>query len=224
MKVKKPKKEKIVEKENLLPGIIQTFRGKDGSSLKVQKILEPTDVWKLAKRNSTALIISHNGVKKIADAAGISSNVEYLILTQPKYDNNYQYLIQAKICDDTGKCTVELGESNRNNLGSRGKNNPANMAQKRAYDRCVLRHLGIDGMISEDELPDQDEYMNDTLSPEDMLAIAPLINQILAAKSKPDLIAFNKIMVKESVKYNVEQLEKLRTVYKNKLSSFMTTF
>lgn len=223
MKTKKPKKEKV-EKENLLPGVIQTFKGENGEMIKVQEILSPTDVWKLNKRNSTALIISHNGVKKIADAAGILSNVEYQILTQPKYDNNYQYLIQAKICDSKGKCTVELGESNRNNLGTRGKNNPANMAQKRAYDRAVLRHTGIEGMLSEDELPDQDEYMNDTLSPEDMLAIAPLINQILAAKSKNDLTAFNKVMVKESVKYNVEQLEKLRTVYKNKLNSFIKTF
>ena len=212
------------EKEDVLPGLTQSILTHDNKHVVLKDLLVSSDVWKLDKRGSTAIIISHNGVKKIADAAGISTNVDYQILTQPKYDNNYQYLIQCKICDNNGKCTVELGESNRNNLGSRGKNNPANMAQKRAYDRAVLRHVGIEGLLSEDELPDQDEYMNDSLQPEEMQAIAPLINKILAAKSKTDLTAFNNLMKKEASKYNEKQLEKLRTVYKNKLNSFVKTF
>ena len=126
---------------------------------------------------------------------------------------------------DPQNCANEWGEASTNSVGSRGRNNLANMAEKRAYDRAVFRLLGIEGILSEEELPDEDKDENDmdNLSKDESKIIAPLINQITLSKNKNDLMTFNRNMKEESKKYNAAQLDFLRKYYQKKLAEITKT-
>lgn len=219
------KKQKTKKVKESLDGLNQGFIGKTGKTIILKDIFTPSDYWTLKKDKSVVYVATHNAVKKIADVAGVRTDPEYTILTQPDVRNNYQQTWQVKICDSKGKCTVEIGESNRSNLGSRGRNNPANMAQKRAFDRAVFRHLGISGFLGEDELPDDEETKNnvDKLTHEDQKLIAPLINEIINSKKKQDLIIFRDKMKKQKG-LSDGQLEVLRALWKKQFASFEKSF
>lgn len=208
-----------------LSGLEQAFYGEDGKTVILKNLLTKDDWWELKNRKGSKIILNHDAVKKIADKAGIKTNPHYTVLTQPRFDNNYQYLMQVEICDSKGRCTTEMGESNRSNLSSRGRGNPANMAQKRAYDRAVFRHLGITGLLGEDELEDievPNESMN-KLSEEEQLQIVTYINELLLVKKKPELTAFAAKM-KKGTMLNNNQLEYLRKLYKKKLAEVSSSF
>lgn len=232
---KKEKKEKKVRKEkpaanpkeapiDITIGLDQGFRNKKGNVVYLDKFLKKAEWWTLKRKDRIAVILTHNAVKRIADEAGIKGDPKYEILTQPSYTNNFQYLIQATICDQDGRCTSELGESNRSNLGSRGRQNPANMAQKRAYDRAVLRHLGIEGILGEDELEEEKEVDVKTLSPEQAKSIAPLINRLLSVKKKSEIDEFNREMKTKASSFQEEQLSVLRNLRDKKLGELTSTF
>ena len=209
-----------------LSGLEQAFKGKDGKTVVLKSFLGKEDWWELKSKKGMSVILTHDAVKKIADHAGIKSDPEYSILTQPKYDNNYQYLIQVKICDSKGVCTTEMGESNRSNLSTRGRANPANMAQKRAYDRAVFRHVGITGLLGEDELEDVEpskDYMN-KLTPEESQGIVVYVNELLSAKKKADLVKFQAKMKTTVNMLNENQVDYLRKLFKKKLAELSNTF
>lgn len=226
-KMKSPKEVKVDYVEapiDITYGLEQTFIDKTGEDVMLKNFLKKTEWWVLKKKNTIAVIITHDAVKRIADAAGIKQDPRYEILTQPSYQNNYQYLMQCTICDHLGRCTTELGESNRSNLGSRGRNNPANMAQKRGYDRAVFRHLGINGLLGEDDIDEEKESDMKTLTPEEAKAVAPLINELLVVKKKSDIDAFNKKMKETKGQYSEGQLSVLRKLRDTKLGDMSNTF
>lgn len=208
-----------------LSGLEQAFVGKNGKTVILKDFLTQEDWWELKSRKGMSVILTHDAVKKIADHAGIKSDPEYVILTQPKYDNNYQYLIQVKICDSKGVCTTEMGESNRSNLSTRGRANPANMAQKRAYDRAVFRHVGITGLLGEDELEDITPTENmQKLTPEEQQGIVVYVNELLSVKKKADLVKFQAKMKTSVTMLNEAQLDYLRKLFKKKLAEISNTF
>lgn len=228
-KEKKPRKEKpLVDPKdapiNIEYGLEQAFIDKKGEDVLLRDFLKKDEWWTLKKKDRISVILTHDAVKRIADAAGIKTDPRYEVLTQPSFQNNYQFLIQCTICDHLGRCTTELGESNRANLGSRGRNNPANMAQKRAYDRAVFRHLGINGLLGEDDLDEEKEANVKTLTPEEAKAIAPLINELLVAKKKTDIDAFNKKMKERKSDFSEDQLNVLRNLRDKKLGELTSTF
>lgn len=208
-----------VKKKNIPEGLEQKIKNGSGKMIKLIDIISPKEVWE-TKGKIKRTIITHDGVKKIADCAGVSQDVQYTVLTQPDIYNNYQYTIQARIC--RGKdCTSEIGEANRGNLGSKGRNSPANMAQKRAYDRAVLRLLGITGILSEEEVSDDEDYDKqnmDGLTHEERRGIAPLASQLLLAKNKNDLIVFSNRMKKDSKKFEENQLNYVRKLYQKRVA------
>ena len=211
-----PKKGAKEEKKKIPEGLQQTFKTSGGKTIKLIQVLSPDDVWE-TKGRVVRTIVTHDGVKKIADKAGVSMKVDYVVLTQPNAMNNYQYTMSATIC--RGKeCVTEIGESNRSNLGSKGRNNPANMCQKRAYDRSVFRLLGITGLLSEEEL--SDEEINDNmegLSHDEKKHIAPAINQLLLAKTEKDLIVFSNKMKVEAAKLSENEVGYLRKLYRKRV-------
>jgi hypothetical protein len=221
-KVKVAKGEKKID---VPEGALQSFKNSKGKSVQIYQVIGSKDCWETNGRIKRTMV-SHDGVKKIADEAGISKDVHYEVLTQPSAVNNYQYSILARVKRITHlpgeeNQATEIGEANRNNLGSRGRNNPANMAQKRAYDRAVFRLLGITGLLSEEEIADEEnnepEKMHN-LTPEESKKIAPLINQLLLAKTEKDLVQFSVLMKEKKVDYNDNQLNYLRELYKKRLA------
>lgn len=220
----KIKTEKPVNKDRL-DGLNQYFTNQLNKRIKLKDFLVEGDWWELKSSKRVVYIILHDAVKKIANEAGISTYVKYDILTQPATNNNYTICIIATITDHNGKVTTDLGESSRDNLGIRGRSNPMNMAQKRAYDRAVFNHLGITGLLGEDELPDQEEPKEmDKLTFDEQKSIVPILNELFAATTKPLMSAFNKKMQKEKASYSVGQLELLRGVYKKQLAALSKSF
>lgn len=212
-----PKKGAKEEKKKIPEGLNQIFKTSAGKIIQLIKVLSPDDVWE-TKGRVVRTIVTHDGVKKIADKAGVSMKVDYAVLTQPTAMNNYQYTMSATIC--RGKdCVTEIGEANRNNLGSKGRNNPANMCQKRAYDRAVFRLLGITGLLSEEELADEEMNDNnmDGLSHDEKKHIAPAINQLLLAKTEKDLIVFSNKMKVEAAKLSENEVGYLRKLYRKRV-------
>jgi hypothetical protein len=228
-KIKRGKNEvkpTVVVTKKLDDGLDQEFRLANGKYTTIRKFLKPKDAWTTNGRVKRTLI-SHDGVKKIADAAGISKAPQYRVLTQPDAMNNYQYTIECKICFlKDGECAAEIGEANRSNLGSKGRGNPANMAEKRAYDRAVFRLLGITGLLSEEELQDEepDDDKMDGLSKDESKAIAPTVNQLLLAKTKEEFAIFNKDMKEKAKEFQPNQLDYLRKLYKKLLANVQSSF
>jgi hypothetical protein len=224
--MKKQPVKKVIKKKlppNLTQGLEQTFENKNGKTIKLSDFLNEHDWWELKKGSNVMSIVLHDAVKKIADAAGILTDVGYSVLTQPAIDNNYQQTWQVRIVDSKGRATTEVGEVSRSNIGAKGRNNPANMAQKRAYDRAVFRHLGITGLLGEDELSDDEEdtKLMDKISHEERKALVPFINRIAAAKSYADLRTIS-TKLKAITTFTDNQKEVLRTVWKNQAKQFIT--
>ena len=184
--MKKKKKEEVVEEIKIPDGLYQSFMVPGENKMVVLKdLLTEKDWWILKSRKRETLIVTHDAVKKVADSAKILTDVKYDFKIHPNSSNNYLTVVECTICDGTGRCTTEIGESSRDNLGSRGRQNPVNMAQKRAYDRAVFRHLGITGLLEENELPDEEEQDGmDRLSPDEAKQVAEWVNKIIGAKNK----------------------------------------
>lgn len=207
-----------------LESLKETFKNKDNNLVELKSVLIEDDVWVLKKRGSESVILTHNAIQKIADTAGIDKKVTYQILIQPSYQNNYQLSMEATITKGD-EVVNEIGEVNRSNLNARGKNNPTNMAQKRAYDRAVLRMLGLQGLLSENELTEEtDDKQMDNLTIDQQKKIAPIVSKILNAKTNAMLTAVQK-EIKLTVKsYTEEELTHLRGQYKKQLATITKTF
>lgn len=201
-----------------IEGLQQSFNKSDGKSVTLHSVLTEKDFWITSGRVKRT-ILTHDAVKKLADLAGVLKNYKNTILTQPDAYNNYQYTWQVEICTTKGDCCIGVGEANRSNLGAKGRGNPANMAEKRAYDRAVLRLLGITGLLSEEELPDEDQTDKmEGLTHEEKKKIAPIVNQLLLAKDNKNLISFGNEMKTKAKTLNPAQLEYLRKLYKKRVS------
>lgn len=214
------KTKKVEKNEVLKDGLDQQFIAKDSTIVKLREFLKPSDTWELKKRGSKLTIVSHEAVQKIADKAGISANVKYRILIEPHVNNNHTIVVEATVTDDLLRSTNECGESNRSNLGAKGRTNPFNMAQKRAYDRAVFRHLGISGLLGEDELPDEEEKNNDkypmfeNLNDDQKKQIVPVWNKLLGSKTPAELNKIGTEIKKMSKMLNSDQLEHLRNQFR----------
>ena len=215
-------KEKLKKEE--IEGLKQVFTNKSRRFITLASVLKDTDFWQTAGKVKRT-ILTHDAVKKLADLAGVNKLYKNTILTQPDAYNNYQYTWQVEITNSKGEHAIGIGEANRNNLGTKGRNNPANMAEKRAYDRAVLRLLGITGLLSEEELSDEDTENNkmEGLSHEDKKKIAPMVNQLLLAKTKDNFLQFNKLMKFKLKQFTDIQLDYLRKLYRKRLAEIQKT-
>ena len=221
--IKAPKAK--TKEEQVVPGLEQSFIDKDQKVVKLGDFLESNDWWELKRGKNRATIVLHDAVKKIADRAGISTDVGYKVLIEPSVTNNYTIAIEARIVGPDQRTTTEIGEVNRGNLGNRGRSNPINMAQKRAYDRAVFRHLGITGFLGEEELQDDEETKSemDTLTIDEQKAIVPFINKIVNSKTAAELKVISSEIKKTSTILIDKQLVVLRNLWSKQLASFQKT-
>lgn len=214
-----------METQSKLTGLEQLVCNPNGECKALKDFLSNDDWWEMKQRgqNRSIYILTHAGVKKISNVAGISTDVGYTVLINPTHENNYTIAIQARV-QDSNKVTTEIGEANRNNLGTRGKQNPVNMAQKRAFDRAVLTHLGIVGFLGEDELPDDDSEKMENLTPDEAKEIVDLLNEIFATKTKKELNDFSKKMKELKDSLLPKQVDVLRNAWYNQMNKFNKSF
>lgn len=213
-----------------------------GNVVLLKDAVDPKDTWMLEKKKEKKAIriLSNLAVRKIAKVAGIRTQYavkesEHII---PKPENSMLHIVEVTIecmagikeggCfhDPFDRKLTMTGEASKLNTG-RGKDYLRSMAEKRGYDRAVLRHLDLDGVYSEEEaiaFEDEDKQKLDIISAEDLEKISEQINKILDVKNGSDLKKVGDEIRLASEKYNESQLAFLREQYQKANNKFAETF
>ena len=225
------KEEKIVE-EKIIESIFLNSKGKE---IRVSDIICKDDCWFLKRANRW--VLAHNGVQKLAKVAGILE--KYLVsdpIVQPSYENELEYLFRVTILCDAGrkdhKClhgeaeTAMLGEANKVSAPNRGRGYLAIMAEKRGYDRAVLKHLGLVNVYSEVEADEFEKEDNEqeNLKRDEFEGISDDVNKIINSKGTDDLKKIFPIMKKKIIIYNPKQQEYLRKLFAKQVAKYAKTF
>jgi len=234
----KPKEEKKVLE---IPSIL--FLDKENISQDLNKVLDETDYWSNSNRSGTSWIISHRGVEKLAKLAGIKPqiNTRFEMEVEPTYSNAMTNQFVAKMTCEAKDLTFDTkcihgsdceffssGEASRLNTGARGGSYMRIMAEKRAYDRGVLRHLGLnDGVniYSEEEAEsfaaesDKSKPLDDVIEKH-----AVLLNKILNSRTSVDLIVIGKEINAAKADYTKEELDYIRTIWSRRNGELNTEF
>ena len=238
------KEDKSKPKELPIEGKIVDVKGKE---IPIKNIIKSEDTWVKENKRTKAQkrIISNLGVQKLAKAAGIEMNykVKESQMTIPKPENSFLHIVEITIrCHATAKAkndapgclhdpySTELtmtGEADLKNTG-KGGTYLRMMAEKRGYDRAVLRHLGVMGVLSEVEASalesDEEKQKVDVIEPDDLKKIVDLVNGILMSKTKDELIEVGNIIKTTKESYNDTQIAYLRELYKKANSRYTETF
>lgn len=221
--------------------IVSTFLDKEGKIIKVKNLIDEKETWLLEKKreNKSIRILAHSAIQKIAKVAGINSNYEVEesehIIPKPENSmlNIVEVIIHCSAKTKNGGCVHDTqnylrmtGEASKLNTG-RGKDYLRTMAEKRGYDRAVLRHLGIEGVYSEEEaiaFEAEEQAKIDVINADDIESIHEHINSILAAKSKEDLEKVAMQIKEQMNNYNENQIQFLREQYSKANIKFIKEF
>lgn len=223
------------------------FIAKDGTKASVKNILTSDDYW--THKKGDAWIISHKGVEKLAAIGGIKPqiNTRFELEVSPTYQNAMNHQVVANmICETELKANVgtleepdlqivpdkcahgtdqtffSSGEAARYNTGARGGSYLRLMADKRAYDRGVLRHLGLDNGLNIYSEEEAEAFEQDKVKPTNEIIekLSPYLNGIVNAKSVAELKP-----LAQSIKVEVideADLEFLRKKFKQRLVELST--
>jgi hypothetical protein len=227
------------------------FLDREGKEASIDVVLAKEDYWVSRNKKSVNWIVSHRGVEKIAKVAGIKPqiNTRFEIQVEPNYANAMAHEVVANmtceayeiidtpsgkklgVLDTSLKCLhgsdkvfFSTGEAGRGNTGARGGSYMRIMAEKRAYDRGVLQHLGINGDVNVYSEEEAEAFDKDPGKPLDQIIekLSPILNKILNAESKDQLKTIAEEIRKE--KLDEQELEYLRGVWKRKNNEFIESF
>ena len=238
MKKNKKIEKKLEDKSNHI-----SFLDAKGKKTLVNKTISENETWLLEKRNlpKALKIISHAGIIKIARKAGIGTSYEIAesLHIVPSPENSYLHVVEVKVeCYakkvKTGGCIHNAfervfrmtGEADKKNTG-RGRDYLRTMAEKRGYDRAVLKHLQLEGVYSEEEAQAFEEDAKskmDVLSEEEIKSIVDLINGLIVARTKAELEKVVKVIKGNTAKFNENQLQYLRKLYSETNSRIVKVF
>lgn len=245
------KKNTSKEVEKKIPALEDfSFLDKNGKQIKISEVIDKTtDCWLL--KNKSLWILTHAGVEKIAARAGISKNydVEESKNVTPTYQNELEHIVRVTLkCNavhKTGTAESDLkcvhsdentltvtGESNRINTPNRGRGYLRKMAEKRAWDIAVLKHLDLYSAIySEEEAddfknPGEDRESKIMPGSKEFEAIVEEINMILNADSKTALKEVGKKIKKfiKDGKYSEKQEQYLISLGKKQIAELSDEF
>lgn len=203
----------------------KTFRR--GQEVKLSDLLGADALWSQDpdEKGTQVHVIKHWALKTIADLSGIKvvngkdGDGEWVQLGT--IDNAMTFIKKYVMEDLDGKRFWAIGEANPQN--AKANVGLSYMADKRAYDRCVIEALGLSGRVySEDE----NEVMKKTLekeleklSPEERKALNGFIEKLEKTKTKDDLYDVGeeiKLFIQEQP-ISEELKTALRNVYAGKL-------
>lgn len=215
------------------------FINKSGKEILLSSVIDKTkDCWMLkGQKGKEVWILSHKAVEKIADIAGISKNfdVEESSHIVPDIKNEHEHIVRVTIHCKAGKNSSNeccwhsdenyltiTGEANRVNTPHRGAGYLRKMAEKRAYDIAVLKHLGLySSIFSEEESEDfrnDEEKKHDTRilpGTKEFELIVEDINVVVNSTDKAKLKEAGK-KIKQGIKdnkYSEKQLIYLRELF-----------
>ena len=233
--MKNNKTEEVIQ----IPAI--EFLDKDGATVTLDKILEQGDYWLSKNRRGDSYIVAHKGIEKIAKVGGIKPqiNTEFILEVQPTYANAMNHQVKAKMnCEakvlenvmgfkcihNSDALFSSTGEASRYNTGARGGSYMRIMAEKRAYDRGVLQHLGINDKTNVYSEEEAESFEQEPAKPVDQIIekLAITLNEILNATSKEDLQRIGTNI--RQMTLDEEEKAYLRTIWLRKNNEFVETF
>jgi len=219
------------------------FLDKEGKVVSLDTILSQDDYWVHKNKKQNNFIVSHRGIEKLAKVSGIKPqiNTRFEIQVEPNYANAMAHEVVATMTceavsktrkvDESDKCFhtsdpifYSTGEAGRGNTGARGGSYMRIMAEKRAYDRGVLQHLGINGDVNVYSEEEAEAFDKDPGKPLDQIIekLSPILNKILNAESKDQLKVIAEEIRKE--KLDKQELEYLRGVWSRKNNEYVESF
>ena len=240
----KPHKDTPLKPTEPTESIDLVFLNRIGKETPVKSIIKQEECWPLEKRGQKMKqwILSHAAVMKIATEAGISKNYEVKESDHviPKPENALLHVVEitihcsAKVTTNPESCVHDsqnwlrmTGEASKQNTG-RGKDYLRTMAEKRGYDRAVLRHIGVENVYSEEEASafesEEEKQKVDVLTTEELEKISTFVNALLNAKTADELKAAGKQIALNKAQLNENQIQFLRERYSKKDSKFNKAF
>lgn len=252
VKKKETKEKEEKNEKGFLSG--QKFIDKEGKETLVSDIIDESECW-FAKREGQ-WVLTHSAIEKLARYAGVSMNydVEESKNVIPSYDNELEHIVRVTIkCKANasdgkklkkGHCVhsdedilTVTGEANRKNTPNRGRDYLRKMAEKRAFDIAVLKHLGLyTTVFSEEESEAFKQEASSTHHEKEpsvmpgsklFLLIAEDVNMILNAEDKKALTVVAKHIKKkiDNKEYASEhQVEYLRQLYQKEYAKMNKQF
>jgi len=206
----------------------KTFRR--GQEVKLSELLGEDALWSQEpdEKGRQVHVIKHWALQTIAELSGLKvvngkdNDGEWVQLGT--IDNGMTFIKKYVIEDLESKRYWAIGEANPQN--SDVKVGLSYMADKRAYDRCVIVAMGLSGRVySEDENEVMRKGVNkelEKLSVEDQKALKPFVDKLDAVKDKEALYD-----VGEEIKLFIQEQpiseglkDALRNLYASKLAVF----
>lgn len=183
--------------------LFEVKRKKDGQQVKKQKYL-----------------ITYDGAKKLALAAGITG-YHIDLLVAPTVENKMTtYLKITLLCPDCKHAhdeeTEKLGEASNENTSSIASKYKGSMAEKRGFVRAVIDHLNLPNFYGEDEFSEDpllEKEKESNLSKDEFEALAEILNLLINATNIKDLEDVGVEIKKKVPELSETQLEYLRRVY-----------
>ena len=218
-------------------------KGKEVNLSDVVTIDEITTFQVKRKRDDKEVItakyvLSYESAKRLARIAGIAM-VDQDILVKPSIENKMTTAVCvsfrcANCCHVPFDLLYEkvftftkLGEADLDNTSSIASKYKITIAEKRAFVRGVIEHLGLPNMYGEEEFtedPTQEkkskEIKTDQSKMLEKLAASGIINKILNAKETEDLEDIAMTIKNEKDKYSKDELDYLRQLLQKQFSKF----
>lgn len=213
--------------------LVRTYNNGDktfkrGQAVKMSELFGANSFWEQNDddgKGTGVHIVKHWVIEKIAELTGIRTvngeDGEWVQLG--KIENGMTFIKKYVMEDLDGKRKSAIGEANPRNADTAV--GLSYMADKRAYDRCVIKLLDLSGKLySEDE----NEVMKkghskelDNLSDEERKLIAPFQQKLLNAKTEDDVYGvgeeINTFVAEQPISESLKQV--LRNSYAKKLDS-----
>lgn len=199
------------------------FKGKDGKEYRLGDGLDEDDVFPFKDKYK----ISYEAIKRIARAAGIWMTGESVVMSHGADPTIAVTVLFSCLTGKGGTCIHDgptsfskVGEASHENTRSITGKYKVTTAEKRGFERGVIEHLGFPKIYGESEFDEDesDKQSRITLSMKEQSMIAPLVNQILASRTKKQLKEASASIQEESSNLSGNQLQYLRILYEKQES------
>lgn len=126
-------------------------------------IITEKDTWTIP--GSHRPILTHEAIERIARHHGV-----YVVSYKWFKVELFDQMVMVEVTSDSGIVTPEVGEVNEKTVTTNiGRSYPHSVCWKRAYDRAVLKHLGIEAYSAEEA----DAFKQESAAPQRSAASTP---------------------------------------------------
>ena len=200
-----------------------------GRQVFLKDLLAPEDIWRIVTERkeedkifkTTKYVITYEGIKKIAKAAGIT-RYDAKLLVSPTIENKYTCVFWVEIFAGEFRIYGKVGSANEENTSGIARRHKEVIAEKRGYSRAVIEFLGLPYIYGEDEITSEDDERIKTktgLKQDDFEEIKDWIKLIVESTEIKSLKDVGKKILEKITEFSEEQVEYLRKLYGERIKT-----